>query len=88
MPRFDGTGPQGMGPVTGRGMGPCAKGGFGIRRCPRQGRGYGRGLGRYFGFNDPQTKEERIGDIKAYKKALQEELEDAENELLDVQKQK
>lgn len=25
MPRFDGTGPQGKGPRTGRGMGRCAK---------------------------------------------------------------
>lgn len=24
MPRFDGTGPRGMGPMTGRGMGYCA----------------------------------------------------------------
>ena len=24
MPRFDGTGPRGMGPLTGRGMGFCA----------------------------------------------------------------
>jgi len=23
MPRFDRTGPRGMGPMTGRGMGPC-----------------------------------------------------------------
>ena len=23
MPRFDGTGPAGQGPMTGRGMGPC-----------------------------------------------------------------
>jgi len=33
MPRFDGTGPTGQGPMTGRGMGPCA-GGYG---CPYAG---------------------------------------------------
>ncbi len=32
MPGQDGTGPQGLGPMTGRGLGPCG-GGFG-RRCP------------------------------------------------------
>lgn len=42
MPAYDGTGPQGIGPMTGRGMGPCNPywgGGF----------GYGRGMGRGFG---------------------------------------
>ena len=35
MPRFDGTGPCGMGPCTGYCMGPCGRGfgrGFGFRR--------------------------------------------------------
>jgi len=86
MPAFDKTGPRGQGPMTGRGLGLCGKGqgirmGFG--RCC----GYGRGLGRYFGWNTPQTKEEKIEDIKAYKKALQEEMEDVEKDLADLQKQ-
>jgi hypothetical protein len=71
--------------MTGRGLGPCGGGmKFGTRlgRC----RGYGRGLGRYFGWNNPQTKEEKIEDIQAYKKALQEEMEDVEKELVDLQK--
>jgi hypothetical protein len=29
MPAFDGTGPRGLGPMTGRGLGPC---GLGMRR--------------------------------------------------------
>ena len=48
MPRFDGTGPMGQGPMTGRGMGPC--GGcspFGWRMGFRK--GMGRGMGRGFG---------------------------------------
>ena len=64
MPALDKTGPQGQGPMTGRGLGPCGGGkrmGFG--RC----RGYGRGLGRYFGWNAPQTKEEKLDDVQAYK---------------------
>ncbi|MEM2916545.1 MAG: DUF5320 domain-containing protein [Candidatus Woesearchaeota archaeon] len=44
MPGFDGTGPMGLGPMTGRGMGLCGRGfrlGFG--------RGFGR-FGRGFGW--------------------------------------
>ena len=82
MPKFDGTGPQGMGPMTGRGFGPCGFG-MGCKHCGR-----GRGLGRYFGWNDPQTKEEEIEDLLAYKKALLEEIEDIEKDLNDVQKTK
>jgi hypothetical protein len=48
MPGFDGTGPRGMGPMSGRGRGFCAisreqfdKGFFGR---------FGRGLGRGFGM--------------------------------------
>jgi len=43
-------------------------------------------LGRYFGWNASQTKEEKIEDIQAYKKSLQEEMEDVEKELVDLQK--
>ncbi len=40
MPRFDGTGPMGQGPRTGRGMGNCPGGmgynsGYGQERCRR-----------------------------------------------------
>jgi hypothetical protein len=83
MPGFDKTGPQGQGPMTGRGFGPCGRGGGrGFGRC----HGYGRGLGRYFGWNSPQTKEEKVEDIQAYKKALQEEMEDIDKELANLQK--
>jgi len=55
MPRGDGTGPMGMGSMTGRGAGYCA--GFGQPgymtpgpgRVIGFGRGYGRGFGRGFG---------------------------------------
>lgn len=50
MPTFDGTGPQGKGPLTGRGMGTC-KGGVG-----RQG-GMGRGMGRRMRCCDPVGKQ-------------------------------
>lgn len=84
MPNMDGTGPQGMGVVTGRGLGPC---GGGMRRgC---GRGFGRGLGRGFGFRARYatpialTKEEEkkileadIKDIESEKEAIQRRLKD------------
>ncbi|HDR15608.1 MAG TPA: hypothetical protein ENN79_09055 [Desulfobacteraceae bacterium] len=60
MPGFDGTGPAGYGPMTGRGRGYCAPGyggafrrGFGGGFGYGRGRGFGRGWaggGRGFGF--------------------------------------
>jgi len=57
MPGFDGTGPLGLGPGTGWGMGPCGAG-----RAWRRRWGYGR---RFWGYpygvsqSQPQiTKEE------------------------------
>ncbi|MBT5016800.1 DUF5320 domain-containing protein [Candidatus Peregrinibacteria bacterium] len=49
MPNFDGTGPQGQGPLTGRGKGDCENsdsGGPGRGRgCPfMKGCGFGRGF--------------------------------------------
>jgi len=50
MPRGDGTGPMGMGSMTGRGAGWCA--GFGMPGYanPIPGRGFGMGFGRGRGF--------------------------------------
>lgn len=75
MPRFDGTGPLGAGPMTGRGFGPCGLG-LGWRRRF----GGGRGLGRYFGWNWPSTDNEARQSLKEYKQSLKEELEDVEKE--------
>jgi len=44
MPGGDRTGPEGKGPRTGRGMGPCGSG-SGRGRGRGAGRGTGRGLG-------------------------------------------
>lgn len=57
MPRSDGTGPFGSGPL-GRGMGPCGdgQGGWGRGRGFFRG-GYGWGIGRPSTFQ-PETKEE------------------------------
>ena len=60
MPGFDGTGPQGQGPMTGGGRGLCNPraigygspfaGGFGYGRGFGMGRGYRRGFGRGMGM--------------------------------------
>ena len=42
MPRGDRTGPMGMGPMTGRGMGLCA--GYDVPGYMNPGPGYGRGM--------------------------------------------
>jgi len=72
MPGQDGTGPQGLGTMTGRGLGPC---GGGMRR------GYGRGFGRGFGFRRQVslTKEEE-------KKILKAELEEINLEKQEIEK--
>jgi len=51
MPAFDGTGPNGQGSRTGRGMGFCRVTNTTLRPGLGRGfsRGFGRGLGRGFG---------------------------------------
>ena len=54
MPRFDGTGPNGAGPMTGGGRGNCALPAGSTQRPVRsgffgRGRGWGRGFGRGWG---------------------------------------
>lgn len=58
MPARDGTGPQGYGPLTGRGMGNCVgnwnhtvpRRGFGFGRGRGYGAGYGLGYGRRYNY--------------------------------------
>ena len=60
MARGDGTGPNGMGPMSGRGMGFCAgyvqpgfaDGGFVGARGPGRGRGRGMGMGMGMGWRN------------------------------------
>ncbi len=79
MPRFDGTGPAGQGPMTGRGLGPCGGGqAFGRGRGAGRGMGRGLGYGRGYGFYQP-TKEDTqayIKDLEAEIKAVKESLKD------------
>ena len=79
MPGFDQTGPRGVGPMTGRGMGRCGDGM--PRGRPFFGRGFGGSPGRGRRFrNRPLTKEEE-------KKILQEDLKDLEAEKEEIKKQ-
>jgi hypothetical protein len=73
MPRFDGTGPMGQGPRTGRGMGPCGGGmGFGCMR------GNGAGLGRRFYTRKEESEilKDEAGVLEEELKAIKERLEE------------
>lgn len=80
MPRQDGTGPNGQGPMTGRGLGPC---GSGMRR------GFGRGFGRGMGWRcwGRAQYEEPVTLTKAEeKKILEAELKEIELEKQEIAK--
>lgn len=68
MPKFDGTGPRGEGPMTGRGFGQC-------------GGGFGRGNGRGFGFRRFFSKKELSQDLESYRDELKAELNAVEEEI-------
>jgi len=99
MPRFDGTGPGGLGPGTGRGLGPCGAGmGYGRRGGGRGwGRGYGRGFGegRFGGYGpwgypyQPQiTKKEEKEILGEEVTDLEEELKAVKARLAELKRQK
>jgi len=80
MPKYDGTGPQGQGSMTGRGMGPCGGG---------MARGFGKGFCRWSGFGNRQlTKTEEKSNTKSYIEDLKVELSEAEKYLKDVEGKK
>ncbi|MFA7170009.1 MAG: DUF5320 domain-containing protein [Candidatus Paceibacterota bacterium] len=76
MPQLDQTGPQGMGPKTGRGMGTC-----------NSGIGYGRGrrgcCGRFYNPSKAEEKEtilREMEDTKEYIKSMEARLEEITKE--------
>jgi hypothetical protein len=82
MPRFDGTGPWGLGPGTGWGLGPCGAG-RAWRRGWGRGLGFGRGLGwrRFWGYpHGPYPYQPQITK-KEEKELLEEEMANLEEEL-------
>jgi len=76
MPRFNGTGPQGLGPQTGWGMGPCGG------RVGR-GNGYGRG-----GYGRRWTRTEELSVLEDEKQMIAEELEEIKAEIKVLREQK
>lgn len=64
MPGYDGTGPLGKGPATGRGFGDCGD-------MPRR-QFVGRVSRRHFAAR--ASGDDQISDISSYKKALEDEL--------------
>ena len=90
MPRRDGTGPMGMGQMTGRGFGFCGNGFYGRRNCygmgfgrrgfgPEYGAGYGYGHG--YGFKQDITEKEFLKNQKEF---LESQIELIERELEDL----
>ena len=75
MPGYDKTGPQGAGPMTGRGFGACGRG---IRQGWNAiGRGFGRGRGL---FRQSLTENDQKADLDQEEKILKEELEQVRKE--------
>lgn len=81
MPRFNGTGPWGLGPGTGWGLGPCGGGRF-----------WRRGFGRRFWGYDPYptriTKKEEAEVLSDEAEALEEELKAIKERLNEIKGQK
>ncbi len=86
MPGRNGTGPQGMGPVTGKGLGMCDRPNAAMRieyRCGMgfgQKRGYRRGFGSGISLQDSNgiSRKERL---IAYKASLESRMSFIDNEL-------
>ncbi len=81
MPKFDGTGCYGAGPMQGRGMGPCG-GTFSWGRGSRPARGLGQHCGWFsagYGIDDSQTRMSGVRSMLEQRAAfLKMELERVE----------
>lgn len=78
MPKFDATGPQGAGPGTGRGMGPCGAG----NAWRGRGQGWGRGAGATpcgrwpWWIQKSADKEEILKDLELEKADIEKAIEE------------
>ena len=83
MPRRNGMGPMGMGPMTGRGMGFCRTNRFGIGRI---GFGYGRGIARFSPWEEYSiSSEDEKNFLKNEKATLETRLNEIEKILEDFE---
>jgi len=97
MPGYDGTGPAGMGPMTGGGRGFCSpwgmrggRGRYGFARWPGYGRRY-YGAGPYahspWAYNPaPMTAEEELEGLRAESQMLARHLEEIQRRLAGLEK--
>lgn len=89
MPRRDGSGPMGQGPLTGRGMGNCSGSGRGFFGMGR-GRGMGMGFnfGRFFGrgANNSLSKTDELGQLKTQANVLEQDLETVKQRIDEIEK--
>ena len=91
MPFGDGTGPNGLGPRTGRGLGYCVgynSPGF-TRGTPRGRAGFGRGFGRGFGWRYrvvPESSQALNPDESpSEKQYLEEELKTLKESIKEIE---
>ena len=75
MPYLDGTGPNGRGPKTGRGLGNCANSTVKSRFIG----GFGRGLGLFRRSNTTNLTEKQV--LEEDKRILEERLKKIEDQL-------
>jgi len=81
MPGMDGTGPQGEGPLTGRGLGPCGRG-LGFRRGFSSRSGW-----RRVGYEPVQlSKEEEQKILEAELKQIDLEKQEIEKRIKKIKK--
>ena len=87
MPGFDGTGPNGMGPMTGRGMGSCnpSNGNY-FGRGQGYGRGQGRGIRRGYGIGQSDFIQNDKDILLAQKAELENSLNLINKQLLEFDK--
>jgi len=89
MPGFDGTGPRGMGPMTGGGRGYCRPWGSRAGQAPGWGRGRGRG-GYGYGYPgqwvapDFASREDEMDYLRSEAEALKRTLDSLEARIRDL----
>jgi len=98
MPGFDGTGPRGMGPMTGGGRGFCNPRGVGTAFrsygvSPRRGYGYqSYGAGPItpsaVPFAPQMTREQELGLLKDQADMVKQQLKDIESRIQELQAKK
>lgn len=102
MPGGDGSGPMGMGPMTGRAAGYCtgypAPGFMGSIPGRAFGRGFGRGFGggrgwggayvHPYGFNPGPNPEQEAGMLKGQVEYLENALKEIKNRIAELETEK